>query len=176
MTPEQYKSLNESVIERTGELFARMQERAVDEFAAEHGGYRPKFFATDADYIEGNHGSVERRSALQIDQQVTPLARLFGWNAFISSDFAIWYAQMDPPPVSVRRRGRKPAQQPILRWSAADPGVLELTGFDGKIELIACQKQLFVRLMQLGAHNKIGTPKTRAIAELGLRMIELSAA
>ncbi|MGF6936963.1 hypothetical protein OKW41_006125 [Paraburkholderia sp. UCT70] len=176
MTPGQYAELNESVIKRTGELFPRMQERAVEEFAAEHGGYRPRFFSTDADFLEGNHGSVEKRSALQIDQQVTPLARLFGWNAFISWDFSIWYAPMNPPQVSVRRRGPRPAQQPILRWRAADPGVLELTGFDGEVELIACQKQLFMRLMQIGAHSKMGTPKTREIAELGLRMIALTAA
>ncbi|MGT2471667.1 hypothetical protein [Paraburkholderia terrae] len=176
LTPQQYSALNDSVLERTGELFAGMQDRAVDQFAAEHGGYRPKLFATDADYIEGGRGAVERRSALQIDQQVTPLVRLFGWQALISADFSIWYAPMDPPPVSARRRGRKPAQQPILRWRATDPGTLELTGFDGEIELIACQKQLFVRLMQLGAHSKMGTPQTREIAELGLRMIALTAA
>ncbi len=176
MTPEQYADLNESVIERASELFSRMQEQAAEKFAAEHGGYRPRLFSTDADFLEGNDGSVERRSALQIDRQVTPLARVFGWNAFISSDFSIWYAPMDPPQVSVRRRGPKPVQQPILRWRAADPGVLELSGFDGEVELIACQKQLFMRLMQIGAHSKMGTPKTREIAELGMRMIALTAA
>lgn len=173
-TAEQAEALNELAIEITRKLFARLEQQAVDEIAAKHRGFRPSFFSTDADFLEGSYGSVERRSALQIDRQVTPLVRLFGWETVISHDSAIWYAPMTPSNSSTgRRRGRKRAQQPILRWRASEPGILELTGFDGEIELIACQQQLLMRLLELGARRTgMGNAKTREIATLGLSMIQ----
>ncbi|WP_433704431.1 hypothetical protein [Paraburkholderia sacchari] len=172
-TAEHTEALYELAIKLTRELFARLEEHAVDEIAAKHDGFRPRFFSTDADFLEGGHGSVERRSALQIDRQVTPLVRLFGWETLISHDSAIWYAPMTPQDSSTRRRGRKPAQQPILRWRATDPGVLELTGFDGAVEMIVCQQQLLMRLLELGARRTgMGNVKTREISTLGLCMIQ----
>jgi hypothetical protein len=162
-TAEQAEPLNELAIEITRMLFASLKQQAVDEIAAKNGGFRPRFFSTDADFLES--GDVAKRSALQIDRQVTPLVRLFGWEALISADFAIWYAPMAPQATSIRTRGRKRAQQPILRWSATEPGILELTSFDGEIELIACQQQLFVRLLELsGGHGRMGKSKTREFA------------
>lgn len=167
---EQAEALNELAIEITRKLFARLEQQAVDEIAAKHGGFRPRFFSTDADLLEG--GDVAMRSALQIDRQVTPLVRLFGWETLISRDYAIWTAPMAPRVKSIRARGRKRAQQPILRWRASEPGILELTGFDGQIELIACQQQLLMRLLELGAgHGRMGSLKTRGFTSRLLGML-----
>ncbi|REG61540.1 hypothetical protein B0G80_4393 [Paraburkholderia sp. BL6669N2] len=171
VTLNELEALEARVLNAGRELLGAMHEQLADEIAGEHGGFRPRFFETDAEILTS--GDVAKRSALQIDQQVTPIVAIFGWHPAIGWDEARWYAPMPPrEPTVARRRGRKPAQQPILRWRAMDPGLLELTGFDGAVELIACRQQLLMRLLEFGARRTgMGNDKTREIATLGLSMI-----
>ncbi|MDR6503558.1 hypothetical protein J2785_006751 [Burkholderia ambifaria] len=175
-TLAEIEALEARVIDAGRQLLSAAHEQFADEIAAEHGGFRPRFFETDAEILTS--GDVAKRSALQIDAQVTPIVAIFGWHAAIGWDEARWYAPMPPrEPTLIRRRGRKPAQQPILRWCATDPGVLELTGLDGAVELIVCRQQLLMRLLELGARRmSMGNDTTREIATLGLNMIRRAAA
>lgn len=172
MTLAQLEATEARVINAGRQLLSTAHAQLADEVAAEHGGFRPRFFETDAEILTS--GDVAKRSALQIDKQVTWLTSIFGWHAAIGWGEARWYAPMPrKEPTLIRRRGRKPAHQPILRWCASDPGVLELTGLDGAVELIVCRQQLLMRLLELGARRTdMGNGTTREIAALGLSMIQ----
>ncbi|MFM0060636.1 hypothetical protein PQR64_33935 [Paraburkholderia phytofirmans] len=175
VTLGQLEAVEARVIAIGREVLSATHEQLADEIAARHGGFRPTFFQVDAEIHADD--DVAKRSALQIDAQVTPLVSVFGWETYIGRDEAAWSApMMATDPMSIRRRGRKRAQQPILRWRASEPGQLEMTDFDGAVELIVCRQQLLMRLLELGARRTgMGNDTTREIATLALSMIRRAA-
>lgn len=169
-TAEQIEGLEVRLVDTARNLFGAMQNQLADEIKAEH-GFRPRFFMTDAEVASG--GDVERRSARQIDDQVTPIVSVFGWAPLISREEATWYSHMKPRDTwRRRRRGRPAPHQAVLRWRASDPGVLELTGIDGAVEQIVCMQQLLWRLMEIGSRSDAGDSMSRAISKLGISMIK----